>query len=75
MNNAVLALNESQKQWQKYRDSSCNYVYEVARSSQITGYAQDYKTNCVADFDMSREKILSRYLQLCEKSATGCSFN
>lgn len=75
MNQAASALTISQNQWINYRNSTCDYVHAIASSSQSNGYYGDHKTNCIADFNTSREKILVRYKKLCEKSKNGCDLN
>ena len=75
MNHAASALVVSQNQWSNYRNSTCEYVNAIASSSQSNGYSGDHKTNCIADFNASREKILARYKKLCEKSKNGCDLN
>ncbi len=65
-------LIKSQQAWLEYRNASCRYTYHIAASAKAAGYPQDFETNCIADFNTSREKILTRYIKLCEKNKTGC---
>jgi len=72
LNEAANALKESQTAWLEYRNTTCRYTYHIAVSGNTNGYPQDFQTNCIVDFDSSREKILTRYIKSCEKSKTGC---
>jgi uncharacterized protein YecT (DUF1311 family) len=71
LNDAANSLKQSQAAWLEYRNTTCRYMYHIAASSD-DGYPRDFETNCVIDFNTGREKILSRYIKLCEKNKSSC---
>jgi uncharacterized protein YecT (DUF1311 family) len=72
MFSSISSLNDSQKKWTEYRDATCEYIFQIALNSEFGGYSQDEKSNCLVDFNSSREKILARYKKLCTKKSVGC---
>ena len=72
LNEAATTLQQTQKAWLEYRNTSCRYTYHIAASANTGGIPLDLETNCIADFNTSREKMLNQYIKLCEKSKTGC---
>jgi uncharacterized protein YecT (DUF1311 family) len=72
MFSSIYSLNDSQKKWTEYRDATCEYIFQIALNSEFGGYPQDEKSNCLVDFNSSRERILARYNKLCSKKSVGC---
>jgi uncharacterized protein YecT (DUF1311 family) len=74
MKDAAIKLIKSQNVWQDYRNSSCEYMYEIAiKSSKSDLFSSDLQANCLTEFNKMRIKIINNYHKICYKNIEWCS--
>jgi uncharacterized protein YecT (DUF1311 family) len=63
---AMAAIKKAQNDWKNFRDSTCDYVATTYKEGGY-GYSGDARTNCLAEFNEARVKILKRYAKETSK--------
>lgn len=53
--NAITAIKQAQTDWEKFKISSCGYIYEIN--------GNDAQAECIVDFNKARVKILNGYVK------------
>jgi len=61
---AMAAIKKAQNEWNNFRYSTCDYVATTYKGGR---YSDDARTNCLAEFNEARVKILKRYAKDASK--------